>query len=243
MRSLLCLLLLAGFVLQDVYSGTEPGVESSSGMADSSGEESFILEKEPELIEFVKLEYPSVLSRKGIEGTVTVDLLVNENGDVDSVALINGVHPELDSVVMDAVRRFRFSPAEADGKKVPVIITYQYTVTLEDVLEGIREYVNFTGVLYERGTRTPVADADVAVFFTDTLADSSLKVPFSVYINQIGKLSGQNSEQGSITTVSDSLGKFSFKSLPCGPVRIRVSAAGCEPFEIGDTVACGEEKR
>ena len=117
MRSFLCVFLLAGFSFQDVYSGTEPGVESSIDMADSSEKESFILEKEPELIEFVKLEYPSVLSRKGIEGTVTVDLLVNENGDVDSVALINGVHPELDRAVMDAVRRFRFSPAEADGKK------------------------------------------------------------------------------------------------------------------------------
>lgn len=240
MRSLLCVFLLAGFAFQDVYSGTEPGVESSIDMADSSEKESFILEKEPELIEFVKLEYPSVLSRKGIEGTVTVDLLVNKNGDVDSVALINGVHPELDRAVMDAVRRFRFSPAEADGKKVPVIITYQYTVALEDVLEGVGENVNFTGFLYERGTRTPVTDADVAVFFTDTLADSSLNVPFSVYINQIGRLSGQSLEQGSITTVSDSSGKFSFKSLPCGPVRVRVSAAGCEPFEMRDTVACGE---
>ena len=92
---------------------------------------------------------------------------MNENGDVDSVALINGVHPELDRAVMDAVRRFRFSPAEADGKKVPVIITYQYTVALEDVLEGVGENVNFTGFL-TKGTRTPKLMADGGAF-TDVL--------------------------------------------------------------------------
>lgn len=211
-----------------------------NALASDSIQEIPSLDKEPVLRNFVKAQYPARLSRMGIEGTVSMEILVNEQGLVESVTVLAGVEPELDSAVVSAVRKFRFSPAEAAGDSVAVIITYQYSVTLQDVAEGIREYVNFTGTLFERGTRMVLSDAEVALFFSDTVSNRSIDVPFEIYLQKIGSFTGQKLTAGVISTVSDSLGRFSFRSLPCGPVEVRVSAPGYEPFTIKDTVVCGK---
>lgn len=82
------------------------------------------IEKEPVLISFVKPAYPVTLSRRGIVGTITCDILINESGRVDSVYLIRGISPQFDSLLIKALHDATFSPAIAGGKPVPVLITY-----------------------------------------------------------------------------------------------------------------------
>ncbi|HEX2959453.1 MAG TPA: TonB-dependent receptor [Chitinispirillaceae bacterium] len=229
-------------IMPDEIGGSAISGEKNSNLLqnESSTDSSAALEKEPVLKNFVKAVYPEHLLKEAITGSVTLDLLVNDSGHVDSVYIVKGIHPELDSAVVTAARKFVFTPAVAGGIPVPVILTYQYDVTLDEVIDKIEEYVNFQGFVYERGTRTPVRDAEVYVSFDDTLSDSAIRLPFSLYMNKIGTFSGQLFEQGALVTHTDSSGKFMFRSLPASPVRVIIPAVGYEQFETTDTIRRGE---
>ncbi len=196
----------------------------------------------PRLLEFVKAEYPPDLVKKGVEGAVVLDLVVDTLGRVDSVAIVRGFYPLLDSSAAAAAKRFSFAPAKAGGRPVPVILQYVYRFSLQEVAEKIEQYVNLKGRLLERGTRAPVRDATVIVSYRDTTADSSLSVPFGAYLKKICKFGNQHCEENAVVTLTDSAGNFSFSSLPCGPITIKVVCPGYEQLVENESIQRGMVK-
>ena len=199
------------------------------------------IETMPVLIRFVKASYPADLVKHGVEGTVVLDLVVNDSGRVDSVAVVKGLHPTLDSAAAFAARSFLFSPAKAGGKAVPVLLEYAYHFTIGEELTALEEFVDFKGRLFERGSRAPLANALVVVSFRDTSGDTAVKVPFRAYLKKIGGFSGQYLQEGSLATTSDSTGAFQFKSLPAGTIDIKVIAADYESFIDKEKIVHGKE--
>jgi len=194
----------------------------------------------PKLIEFVKAQYPADLVKKGIEGQVMLDLVVDTAGLVDSVAVVKGFNPVLDSCAAVAAKQFRFRPAIAAGAPVPVLMEYAYRFTLEEVARKIEQYVNFKGKLLERGTRVPVRDAVLAVMYRDTASDKNLAVPFTAYLKKIGTFGGQHVENGFVISTTDSLGRFSFTSLPAGPITLKVICPGYEQLMEDEYLHSGQ---
>jgi TonB family protein len=186
------------------------------------------IEKMPELNRFVKAEYPPDLVKQGVEGTVLLDIVVNDSGGVDSVYVTKGVHSALDSAAVKAASVFTFTPAMAGGKPVAVILEYAYRFTIDEVVTKIDRYVNLKGRLFERGTRSPITNATVAVSFPDTAADTGLTVPFTAYLKKIGSFDGQSLQSGMIITTTDSLGSFTFQSLPACPAVVKIVASDFE---------------
>ncbi|MGD9200375.1 MAG: TonB-dependent receptor [Chitinispirillia bacterium] len=199
------------------------------------------IEKMPELIEFVEAEYPEELNKQGIEGTVLMELIVNDSGIVDSVYMLKGVHPTLDSNAVKAAKKFIFSPAIAGGEPVPVLIQYEYHFTLRDIAEKVEEYVNFSGQILEGGTKRPLADVMVVIEFIDTVSDTTLPVPFSVYREKLGTFKNQYLEEDRLVTTTDSLGKFNFYSLPACTINVAVPVPGYNRFEEREIISSGEE--
>ena len=97
------------------------------------------IEKMPVLTKFVEADYPEEIYKQGIEGVVLMELLVNDSGIVDSVSILKGVHPVLDSSATRAAHRFLFVPAIAGGETVPVLIQYEYRFELKEVVKKIEE--------------------------------------------------------------------------------------------------------
>lgn len=208
------------------YAGTEQPATSVDSGSSASAPDSLTdtlppIEKMPVLKEFIKADYPAELVKKGIEGTVLLDIVVNDSGRVDSVAVVKGINPTLDSSAAKAAVKFTFSPAMAGGKPVPVLLQYAYHFTLAEIVTKIEEFVNLKGRILERGTRAPVANATIMVTFPDTLSDTSLSLPFSAYLKKIGSFEGQYLSSGSILTTTDSAGNFAFKSLPACTVTVK----------------------
>jgi TonB family protein len=198
------------------------------------------LERVPELITFVEAEYPPAELRAGVEGVVVLDLVINTQGTVDSVAVVDGVTPAMDAAAVAAARGFRFTPAVAGGEPVPVILQYEYSFSLREQAQRIGEYVNFAGSLREKGTRRPITEALVVVAFPDTAANRTLTVPWSAYLARLGEFGGQFQEDGRIITYTDSLGRFAFKSLPAGPVEVSFPNAGYEAARYTENLGAGE---
>lgn len=192
----------------------------------------------PKLITFVKAYYPKDLIDSGIEGSVILDLLIDTIGAVDSVAVVKGVNPQLDSAAVKAALGFHFLPARLKNQPIDVILQYAYHFSIIEQMVEFQERINLSGHLLEKGTKKPLSFAIVALNFSDTTAKTagarktdtppleSLPngIPLTNYLQKIGMLSGQQFEAGQLITKSDSTGHFRFKSLPCGTIRIRVIA-------------------
>ncbi|MBN1578327.1 MAG: TonB family protein [Chitinispirillaceae bacterium] len=198
------------------------------------------IERIPELTRFVEAAYPPEAMRAGIEGTVAMNLLVSDSGTVDSVAVVRSLSAAFDSSAVAAARRFRFTPAIADSQAVAVILLYEYRFTLDDVLEKTEKYINLSGHVVEQGTRTPLADAMVIVRFRDTTADTTLGVPFGAYIDKITSFGNQFLEGNCLATITDSLGAFSFYSLPACSIEVTIPIPGYEEFRQEEVITHNE---
>ncbi|MFL6282276.1 MAG: energy transducer TonB [Pyrinomonadaceae bacterium] len=67
----------------------------------------------------VSPSYPAIARAARVTGTVTVFLVVNEKGEVETVQRLDGP-PQLQQAAADAARRWRFNPTLIDGQPVRV---------------------------------------------------------------------------------------------------------------------------
>ena len=76
-------------------------------------------------ISLPKPAYPPIARAARASGTVTVQVLIDENGNVVSAHAVNG-HPLLQAAAVGAARQARFSPTKLSGQPVKVTGVIQY---------------------------------------------------------------------------------------------------------------------
>lgn len=76
-------------------------------------------------ISLPKPQYPPIARAAHASGTVTVQVLIDENGNVVSAKAVNG-HPLLQAVAVAAARNAKFSPTKLSGQPVKVTGVIQY---------------------------------------------------------------------------------------------------------------------
>ncbi len=91
------------------------------------------LTKAPELIESVDAEYPAKAFEEGRESAVTLILTIGVEGQVEDVKIEVSGGDDFDQAALRAVRQFKFSPAEIDGKPARVQISFTQNFTLDVV--------------------------------------------------------------------------------------------------------------
>jgi TonB family protein len=80
-------------------------------------------------IKSVPPTYPPVAKAAGAQGPVTVQIVVNEAGDVESAKAVSG-HPLLQQAGVDAARQWKFSPTQLSGNPVKVSGMISFVFTL-----------------------------------------------------------------------------------------------------------------
>ena len=83
----------------------------------------------PKRVTYVPPSYPKIAEAARVEGTVTLEAIIDEAGRVTNLRVIGSI-PLLDDAAKDAVARWRYSPTSLNGEKVPVIMTVRVTFTL-----------------------------------------------------------------------------------------------------------------
>jgi protein TonB len=76
-------------------------------------------------ISLPKPNYPPIARAAHASGTVVVQVLIDENGNVVSAKAVSG-HPLLQAVSVSAARQARFSPTKLSGQPVKVTGVIQY---------------------------------------------------------------------------------------------------------------------
>jgi len=87
--------------------------------------------KEPRLIARVDPRYPPLAIQTHLEGTVVVQAVIDEHGDVVEAKVVSGP-PLLIQSALDAVRQWKFEPTYLNDEPVPV----QLNVTVAFRLNG-----------------------------------------------------------------------------------------------------------
>jgi protein TonB len=84
----------------------------------------------PVPLDEVRIPYPPQARQDGIEGTVTLMIVVDEAGKVTRAKVLGGPGHGLNEAALSAIRRFRFKPAQREGKPVSVETRFAYTFEL-----------------------------------------------------------------------------------------------------------------
>jgi protein TonB len=79
-------------------------------------------EQQKRLIVQTRPVYPEVARNAGIEGTVSMRVLIGKEGSVEQINAVSG-ESSLRAAAMDAVRRWRYRPFVLNGEPVSVVTT------------------------------------------------------------------------------------------------------------------------
>jgi len=85
----------------------------------------------PKCLDCPQPEYSPEARKAGLQGTVVLWVDLDDEGRVRDVQVAKGLGMGLDEQAVRAVQRWRYKPAERDGKPVPAYMTLEVTFRIE----------------------------------------------------------------------------------------------------------------
>lgn len=79
-----------------------------------------------------RIYYPRELREQGIEGTIGIRAHISKDGDVIETIVGKSLHPDLNRIVTNAVKRTHFTPASRGGTPVDIWIDIPFVFALQD---------------------------------------------------------------------------------------------------------------
>ncbi len=105
-----------------------PGAGGLRGQAFRAGDGGVL---SPQVVRRIDPEYTPEATRKGIQGEVWIEAVVDVDGSVVEPRLLRGLpDEELNARAMEAIQRWIFKPGMKDGVAVPVIAVFTVTYRL-----------------------------------------------------------------------------------------------------------------
>jgi periplasmic protein TonB len=91
----------------------------------------YLVSAMPRLKKEIRISYPEMARKQNIEGPVVMDLLIDKDGRVRNVQLVQGPGFGLNEAAVNAAKDFEFTPARVGDQNVAVKIRYTYRFVLE----------------------------------------------------------------------------------------------------------------
>ncbi|NTX10931.1 TonB-dependent receptor [Myxococcus sp. CA056] len=193
--------------LQSTDGGTSVSAEDATrlGLTTDGGEATLV---PPTLVADAPAAWPVGL--EGTPGEVTLELLVDEQGAVAEVKVVDAPHePRLTEAALQAAPGLRFTPATLAGVPVAVRLPFVYRFVPPAAPVPVST-ARLTGEVRARGTRRPLADA---LLFVD----------------------GSTEPAGTV----DAQGRFTLELRP-GTHRVEARAPGHTPSTFEETLSEGQ---
>ncbi len=182
------------------------------------------LTKAPQLTNFKEVEapYPEAEKASGRTAAVTLQLAVSDHGDVTEVVVLGTAGPAFDAAAVESAKRFKFTPAEIDGKPAPVKLTFRYDFTFHEEMVDLGPQVNFSGEVLDasagRKKRRPLPNIHIRISKTEE--DET----------------GKKRELQVADATTDEDGYFEFEDLSAGTYTITVSGPGIATVKTEETI-------
>ena len=206
------------------------------------------LVRPPSLAADAPIPYPEAAQREGRGGALVARITVDAAGLVARVDILTSTgHVDLDWAAMGAITKFTFEPAlfqRGDGPQTPGPVAIDYRTRFE-----VKE------VAVEVPTEDALPDDDVPEPGSDPLARfkrgpvnleglvraAALKIPLEgvevfVAIPSENVPGFEPGDEVELAAFTDAEGRFSFRNLPPGPVRISLASIGYEPAFVDEVI-------
>jgi TonB family protein len=85
----------------------------------------------PKLTYKVEPSYTEEARDAKIQGTVVVQVVVNEYGIAEDMVIVRTLDDGLDRMAKEAIQQWRFDPGKKDGEPVPVLATIEVNFKLK----------------------------------------------------------------------------------------------------------------
>jgi protein TonB len=83
-------------------------------------------------VRIVSPDFPSDLHDKGISGIVMVNVLVDEQGNPRDLKVARSTNSEFEEPALEALKKWKFKPAERDGSIVALRVVIPIRFSAED---------------------------------------------------------------------------------------------------------------
>jgi TonB family protein len=173
-----------------------------------------VVTKPPRLVKFVEAVYPKDRHDAGVTASVLLSIEIGDDGKVDEVEVAQGAAPDFDAAAVAAAKQFVFEPAEIDGERAPVKITYRYDFTIVETMVKAGPQINFDGVVLERFKKKPMPR--VAVALKDLGPD--------------------------VKALTDENGHFAFTDVPVGKHKIELSHPKLVTVSTEEEIVLGKRR-
>lgn len=77
-------------------------------------------------------DYPENMKRQGVSGVVAVSIVIDEKGAVLNASVAKSSQSEFEAPALEAVKKWKFKPAQKDGAPVKMKVTIPIRFNLED---------------------------------------------------------------------------------------------------------------
>ncbi len=111
----------------------KPKADQSKSHTETQRPADFVdYDKPPEAVKQVGAKYPEKAKKEGLEGTVWVKVLIDENGKATKSEILKTDREVFNHEAQAAVMKWVFKPALKQGKPVPVWVTIPFRFKLSD---------------------------------------------------------------------------------------------------------------
>ncbi|MEO0144918.1 MAG: energy transducer TonB [candidate division WOR-3 bacterium] len=118
--------------ISDILSSEAlPAITGGGGGGGIDYVEFFKVEVKPEPIRTVMPEYPEVARKAGLEGRVTVAVIVDENGNVIHAEVVNSTNKVFEEPALKAAYQYKFKPGMMKDRKVKVRVIIPFAFKLQ----------------------------------------------------------------------------------------------------------------
>jgi protein TonB len=121
---------------RDTYDGRQSAAEVKR-LFDGKQEVVLISQRLPEMRFPVpqfraQPEYPGDLKAKGVSGEVLVEFVISETGEVLYATVVRSSEERLNAAAIDAIRKWRFRPAQYNGFPVRCLLQQPFIFSIDD---------------------------------------------------------------------------------------------------------------
>jgi protein TonB len=95
-------------------------------------EKEFLITQMPAVLAEAKIRYPEDAKELGLEGVVTMSVLIDKTGEVRDAKIVEGLLPSMDKEALRAIFFYKFSPALKEGRAVASQIRFAVRFVLEN---------------------------------------------------------------------------------------------------------------
>lgn len=111
-----------------VFSAPEDNRKKTDGERKQSEEQVYELGADiapPRVTYHVNPQYPEDLNGVRVQGTIDIGVVITSKGIPQNPQVVKGLEKEVDRCAVEAVKQWRFAPAQKQGKPVAVRITIE----------------------------------------------------------------------------------------------------------------------